>query len=384
MALPSLTKTWRTAHETILAGANVSESRHRIQWALFNMLRGQKADNSGALTWLDSAGASASAPSQLWTPESTNAGDGVNFGNNDQVNHITTLADVVIGLNAANHTYWVLKNSAVGTQLCCDLRYSTFGNEGQWDEGLLMSIDGFGAANGGTDGTATARPTATDEHKIHVSGTGAFSTTGNQTWDGALPGANVHQIHVWASTDGEAWAVAIFRNGHSIFFGFIHHMQSPTVIPGAPNHTVNGDDVPYVACFVSAVADGTANRASRSAHFTGGNKRLITHAGNFIDNTQSVSKEVSMGAEVALQGGFILARQGRSEMTDNHPITPITALTDLAGFKGRFGVLTDIWLGSDTDLGVAEGDSYPDDLTRQFVAVGFFVLPGDSTVFAVS
>ena len=67
MGLPTPVKTWRTAHATIGIGSDANDQHKLAMFAIYNALKGRNPTDTGALAWLDSNGASASAPTVFFT-----------------------------------------------------------------------------------------------------------------------------------------------------------------------------------------------------------------------------------------------------------------------------------------------------------------------------
>jgi hypothetical protein len=172
--------------------------------------------------------------------------------------------------------------------------------------------------------------------------------------------------------------------------------QNPVTLLGAPNKVWNGAEKPYWAWIQSSAADGAANRANQWAAWTcatGFGARGRTNFGTFANTALNDSKQLYLTGESGIQNNTsmqsatpqgAITRQGISSFTNKYPLAPIGLMGFDAGYVGRVGVVTDLWWGTDTDQGVAEGDNYPDDLTRQFVQTGALTLPWDGSVMATS
>ncbi len=384
--LPTLTKTWRFAHDTIAAGATLDQMARYVWWAIFNVMRGQKPDNSGALAWTDSAGGSAAEPAALFEVESS--GNGVTAGNNDDVNHIAAYADVVgTAFGEANaHSYYVFRHPS-GFRVCSRFINETFGGLYALKHGWLSSILGFGSANGGADGTATASPTALDETQFWANGTVSFVSAINGIWLGNPGTPQTHAINVWASSDGLCWRIIISRNGYTVFTMIIDVPQNPVTLLGAPNKVWNGAEQPYYAMALSAVGDTSVNRANQWANWAASVARGKTHLGSFVDTSLNTAASLHLTTEYSinvstppLSATGPVVRQGVSNFTNQYPLSPIGLMSRDAGLIGRVGLLTDLWFGPDADTGVSEGDNYPGDASRTFIEMGVFLLPWDTTV----
>jgi hypothetical protein len=386
MALPTKLKTYRYATQILPAAGSQALTHNRVYFGIYNMLRGQKADGSGPLSWTDDAGAAAAAPAALFTVKSSSDGAGT-FGNNDDVNNILNEGDIVhvlTGNDATPKTWYTLEHSVIGIQLLGRYITNSF-NTTQFQGPFLVSLEGFGVANGGTDGGAGTSPSAIDQKHCWSYDNVIVGTGFAGFWIGNSPDAQ-HVIHAIFSSDGEVVNLIVMRAGSTYMVFRFEKPTSPTVIPGTPDKIWNGKEKPYIAYIVSSNGDGSANRVTRNSNWIS-QKKIATHLGNFVDNTQSVGKDLSIGCEQALDGSGAIHRIGQSGNTNRHPAVPLSIMGmpgNTPSFFGRWGLFTDLWLGSDTDQGVAEGDNYPDDGSRQFVGMGIFVYPWNSTTMQTS
>lgn len=131
-----------------------------------------------------------------WIVESCSDSSAV--GNNDQVDRWSDIGDIVHAIG--NHSWIVLKDPITGIEFCFDANDST---QSMRDATLVWSpAVGFGASNGGTDGTIALRPIATDEFELR-------DTT---QWGPGETGFEASVTHIWRSEDGECTRVAMMRD----------------------------------------------------------------------------------------------------------------------------------------------------------------------------
>jgi len=357
---------------------------------MYNALCGRLPDNSGPLAWTDSANAAAAAPAALWVPKSE--GNTVAFGNNDDVKRINTFADVVYGVFTGG-TWSHLFNSALGLHI--RLRFGSNGSSGSHfvgdaanfgeQSGFNMSFTGYGTSNGGTNGSLTVPPltSSVNNHaQFNAGDTVGVDSYGPTVWGGTAGGAVAHRLHVMASSDGKVWRIVAFRSGRACMFLNIEEPQSPVVIPGAPDRIWNGLDQPIVAFHRGTSHDADTTRilrfdrwlASRTA------SSFMAQNGNATQVERTLlqfSSENPWGqsTQSLCQLNSISLLNGLS------PILPLGYVNVTAGYYGRAGIATDLFHGVSAELGgPAEGDSYPLAGTRNFVHLGSFVHPWNTTV----
>lgn len=389
MALPVLADTWRFALNNNITSAASAELQHeRVMRILKQALKGE--DGGGvAFSWTDSAGAGASAPAALFQTRGSCNGAGT-FGNNDNVDRWVADSDVSFGFGA-NRSWWAGENTALGLHLLLDCRtgnvanpYEFLGSNGANPNtnGIRVSQSGYFAANGGVDGSASLAPTASADIRISEdSASDAYSA--NAEWLGDSP-VSQYKYHVITNVAGTRWRILFYRGGFCAGMLFIDVPLDPVVIPNGavgvgPTHTWNGDDKPWVGWWIGANTNSAADRATgHDAVFNFA--RCNTSLANMASNTQNAYQRPGCSQEELGDDNTPISRTGISALSGQRPFAPIGVLSNAAGFEGRCGILTDTYFGNDTDQGVAEGDNYPDDLTRQWTAYGGLILPNNGSV----
>jgi len=388
MALPTLVKTWRfCVNNNIPVASSLDETHRNIWWAIYNLLRGRNTLNTAAVTWTDSAGSGAAAPSALWTTRSSC--NSVTFGNNNNIDNLLTLSDIVHSSGISTPRSWyALENTAVGAYFTSAMGDEGFGSSpylGLPTPGLSAfraSLRGYGTANGGTNGNAGDPPLAASGEDIPLFSSGPASiSSAAGAWLGVPTVLFPHKIHVMASSDGRTWRLFVCRNGHVVFFLNLEVPQNPVVIPGAPDRTWNGYDKPFIGWVKGSAAEGLSQNPVQYAYWLSSLKAAATSSANATTNTLKTTQTVSLGGERSvIDPSAPLWRIGVSELTNSRPFAPISVINENPGYRGRMGILTDIWWGNDSDLGVSTGDTYPADTSRQFAALGTFILPWNGTV----
>lgn len=201
-------------------------------------------------------------------------------------------------------------------------------------------------------GTATFQPTATDELIIMAAGT---------TLDGA--GASLDRLWSgWCATDGSKFDWVIARNGSFVRWIRIGLIDPVAIISPA------AWAVPIVGFSISAMLYANLfTAASISARVDPG--------------TGYVTRTFYVGCE-GYNGGTVPAKvtgAGKLQGAAGKLLTPLS-IWDSAD-EGKLGNMIDIWAGVAAN---ADGTTYPNDSSRQFIHVGNFVLPWDGSVVAMS
>lgn len=288
----------------------------------------------------------------------------------------TTAANLIWNIDGSARSWIVIENTGLGLQLCieccCNANFEGGGIR------VYASKVGFGTANGGTNGSTTARPTATDNCELR----NRFEND-DGCWSGAADGSpRQYRWHIVGSTDGEVWNVLIYHNSALVGFWRWEKPKNPPV----------GWNSPAVLQMLGGNSD-TANadtdtRAgiSSDGHTTAlDGTRRGTRAGQSISNLNDSQRTpvypYSWGFS---SGGFVMAKNSNAAL---HPITgnpllyPIWWWTRAVGMgRGRLGSAYDLWLKTQT-VGGAAGDTYPSNpATPQFLVAGDnYVVPWDGS-----
>ena len=285
-----------------------------------------------------------------WTVKGSHDGAG-SFGNNDDTDRWADTGDLVFA-SSGNRSWIVLQQAAINakTQICIFL------NDGQ-GSGRAMDVvfspaSGFFTANGGTDGTATARPTASDEVVI------LDSSIGSGVWLDDQTTAQNYFWHVMVSNDGEVTYWTASRNNQQCGFFMCAKPKNP--------HADWSN--PAVACFRGA--DNTGSNTVPAGYVT------------LNDNTSVKTNISGVGAvgircttEMAVSS-MIGQQQTQTNINGEWPLTAIGLRGTDAGARTHLGVLYDIYFAStarpDGSTYPGSGDVTPESSWAQF---GHVVLP---------
>jgi hypothetical protein len=327
MAVPTLDKTWEFKVNTVVAGLGTTALNNKdYLWKI------KEAFVNGA-----GVAGSFTTPWTVWGSSNSST-----VGNNDGVDRWTTSANVVFN-NSGVRSWIVLKNTAIAPnfQICIEAK----GFETQRTFRFAISpTTGFGVAGGGDDGTTSARPTAPDE----VAYNDVDSGVQYAPWSGFL--------HVMMSDDGECTRMLLARERSGIKALSAFWLFDKTKAP------------------ISAWTDAscfTRRGDSADSH--------MTTYGNFSDNAnvrgRIGSDDVTFFCTSEMYASGMVGQNITvpDDQTSEWPIVPMALASETVGHRGvRKGAIYDVWWGS---TGVANGDSYPDDGTYQFVQFADMIFP---------
>lgn len=262
----------------------------------------------------------------------------------DTVDRWTLRQDLVRPKNNSAHAWIVLRQTGIATnfEICLDLVSTTNFN--------LNFVVSYSA--GFTGGSATARPTATDE---------AVVLSAPYGYSGA---AVAYALHAMQSTDGKCTRIIVYRGTTN---------QCTFWLIDVPQFPVAGWTNPSIICCLAAQG-GFANSYTTLAD---------------DDTSQTVGRvngtpiAFHWGGESA--GGTILAQLTNvgsvvNEISLVNSMFPIPMFSNRFEVRGRHGALFDIWWRSSSVA--ADATTFPNNAaTRQFATLGNLVIPwtGDAT-----
>lgn len=199
---------------------------------------------------------------------------------------------------------------------------------------------------GFSGGTTTTRPTAADEAQL-LSGTWANSADTSYVW------------HALASSDGSCVRIFVCDAGNVT--GYISlctatNAVSGWTLPSCSAWTYNSTSAPSYG-----VLNDVASVQSRAP------------AGN-------MSLYMTSEAWISSMGGERLPT-APNDISAEWPLYPVGLASETAGARGRHGSMIDLWW---TATGLANGDTFPGDASRQFAVFGDLVVPWDGSVPVVS
>ncbi len=337
MVLPVLQKTWEIDANIAIADTQSSTNNKTLMFELVSSLVGF-----------------VNTPCTIWG-SCNGAGGAGSFGNNDGINRWISVANLVWANPGSNHSWIVINFPGVGakTSICIDLSVASTATEVCT---IIMSPGaGFGLINGGLDGTATARPTATDE----------IALVNNTSWGGQVSWT-AQKLHLWHSTDGQCTRIAVARQGNIALLAMIEKAKDISVpawdgvvgvwvCTSANNGTISTYDNLF------------NNSASYKIRFSGTNYGLYP----------SVERCWALGSN-NMNSFFTFPL----DVFNEWPIFPLIGLWGSAiPVRVKFGNLYDFYYGA--ALLAVNGDSYPSACSNQFWQIGTVVLPGNGSALQV-
>lgn len=223
-----------------------------------------------------------------------------------------------------------------------------------------VKVTAFASWAGFTGGSATARPTATDE--VQLVGT----TELGAVLFGGGTGSVDRVLHVWMPSDGSALRATVYAGGTR---DLVLHVDKPV-------NPVSGWTTPFVAKLSAGVISAVdqlshaALNAVDAGYFgsviagAAPRKLKLGWTGEAIGGTLAAARLTAGGAK---SGAYPIDAIGLFS-TSTYFLDGTQPLTD------RYGELADIWWGSPTP---PDGSTYPNDGTRTLIQVGNVILPWD-------
>lgn len=211
--------------------------------------------------------------------------NGVAFGM-DATNRWSTIADLIVG------SWIVLRDAAINAKFEIALRVVTASGGTLNMEVAYSYLAGFGSVNGGTDGNATTRPTATDQQQLNAS----YDLTGNT-------GSKALRWYLWRSTDGTQCRVLVRNVTDSVWR---MHLAW-----GKPKNPADLWVNTYWACMITAGigspdASGTVFRAHKAGTqlqlssfcpADGGNPEIVNQPDDWRADAPLLVPEIHFGCQ---------------------------------------------------------------------------------------
>lgn len=327
MPLPDKEKDWVTdPNNSIPFTTNILTTNRTWILALVNALLSLTANHNGVSLTCSGSGNSVA-------------------GAMDGSNRWLTIANLVWANGGVAHSWIVLRApgwcSPAGGQICISLE-----NAAANGTSILIGIS-QGALY--TGGSATARPTATDEVLI------APAATAN---GGRSAGTDGVVFHIIQTDDGANLRVLICTNGE--MSGFLA-LETPV-------DAVTGWTTPNAAIFLGA-ASGTACATAATIY-----DAAAFHSRNAAANG---TMDIYLAAEGFNNAAGWELISVANAFSGEWEMWPCAFDSVTGGSAGRHGRAVDIWYGS---IGANDNDYYPADATRQFIQAGCLILPWDGSL----
>lgn len=286
----------------------------------------------------------------------------------DGVDRWSTLADVVFDAPPNPHSWIVLEQPGIQLpgwsnplQVCLSCNGGTFGTDYSRRSIIISPGDGFGVANGGTDGSTTAEPTATDQwapfwQQEFLSGSGAMTSM---------------SIHVLVSDDGEVTRIIYGDHSGSPFCrGWLSFEMLQNPVPGLA--------FPFV-CRMRGGNSSVAQRINWDLEtYTGGALRVIDPGnlggridqGSFRKEARAIASTLFAGSQEmtphfpsphAITGEYILTKANLISRGEENP-----------GYRGFLGTMYDLYF---IGTNAAPEDMLPAAGNKTWANLGGVVIP---------
>lgn len=351
MALPTLTKSWQfQVNQQVLAQGSVAATNKRLMRTIKNAFL-------GGGSWTNSLGAPVT-PTANWTVRGsgTPAASGM-----DLVDRWTVDSDLSWNDLPGDTKSWiVLRQTGIAAmfEICIQLLQTGTSAADAATQQALVAVSpaaGFGSVNGGTDGSTSARPTATDEFITTFDG----STVSTSRWGGSTSDVNT-RWHMLKAGDGSVTRLILTRNNWVVgYWAF-----------SKPDHPVTGWSNPSISTAIGAVTAAPtatlltyANMAASS--FTKG--RGVSTMDLFFTGEGVRTGTALLGQRMATQ----------NNLSGTYPAFKVGLFSSTASNRGRHGTVADLWWALSA---LVDTTTYPNDATHQFVQTGCFMQPWDRSV----
>lgn len=315
MSLPALSKTWQySVNNTVTATGVLSTTCRNAIYSIKNALV-----SFATLPWAvisSSDGAGTSAASDLWASS----------------------ANVIGNTAGANHSWIRLRQTGIASNfellldcISADLGYGTL---------VISPSAGFV-----TGGTATDRPTASDEI-ILINATNWIVT----------PASNDQNIitNIMQSTDGQCTRIiACSQNIATTFWMF-----------DKPNSPSTGWTNPSISYAAATAADNPiiSNLSSSTPSYKG---------------YGTTSFDIGLTSEANVVTPLITLLTSLNDFSSTLPLFPLGIVSVTASHRGRHGSVFDLWYTLSSPA--VTGDTMPADSSKTFAIFGDIVVPWNGT-----
>jgi len=338
MAAPTLIKTWQFQSNRVFAAqsTNILCSQSTVL-GLKNMLL-----------------AFALKPWQVWG--SCN-GAGM-FGNGDGVDRWISPTDLVWNNAGSGHSWIVLTQPEVSAKYALLLDLSPSDASGGVITLRLSLAAGFGAANGGSNGTATAAPVASD----------AITLINGASWGGGSSfELKRHVLHAMMSSDGKNTRLLVCRDGL---------LSGLWLLETAIEH-IAAWSVPHLAYAIGQGSFQTPTEVQQQANLT--NLQLGT-AGFYSRLGATLIEMTLAGPSTNMTYPYtghqmLVSLAGKSQFL----VAPARyAYSRTSGYDGVKGKVPDLWWANASGAR-ATRLYFPGDASRTFAMIGDLLLPWDGS-----
>jgi hypothetical protein len=273
----------------------------------------------------------------------------------DGVDRWVSSANLIWATAPTAHSWIVLRQTGISShfEVCFDLSYLDYTTMN-----IVVSTIGFGAANGGTDGSINNRPTATDEYSVY---------TYLAHWiDSNVSGTQSYKCHCMQSNDGQCTRFYACNIATGKVVTLICFEK--------PQYPISGWSDPWFS-----MVKGSADRTLSSAKLTYWNDNAIVKFRQGGINTQAYLSSIfcisSCLAEQAA-GGVVNSLTGEWPFYGTKLYSEGPAMN-----RGKVGVPFDLYYGP---LTLTNGDQFDASPSRMWSFINDLIIPWNGTVMQVT
>jgi hypothetical protein len=257
----------------------------------------------------------------------------------DGTDRWTDYTKILHNNDGSSHSWIVLRQTGLNTkfEVCIDCNSASSSYTATF---LISPANGFGTTNGGTDGSTTARPTATDSY-----------TLPGTSWGGS-DSSPTYVVHCMQSTDGKCTRVVVCSNGAPINI----------LVFDTANNTITGWNTPKLLFGVYSHATNATTYGTLNA-----NANLVVKANSFYIPVWLATLGYASATFGLNPGG-----SKTHSFTGEWPFMPISIAGNGTNGCGIFGTPYDLYWGS----AALQNADYPGYGWTQF---GNLILPWDGS-----
>ena len=274
---------------------------------------------------------------------------------NSGVNYWTAGTDLAHGSAANNRSWIVLQHSALSSSGKAAICLENTGTQTYYATVVFSPSAGFGLANGGTDGLVNARPTASDEIVLSITGFGAnLNTTG--------------KAHVMIGDSGAATRIFVTRNSVVSLFAIFDQAIGPA------SYFTN----PVVGAWFGQSAASNAPTIQNICSLYAPQTRINGEIVRTLLGVDGYNNVLVPSAITAV-----------SDWSSAWPMCPIRGVyaADYYNWSKQKGKLArglaDLWIGC-TSATIVPGDTFPLVGNAQFVQLRDLILPNNNTAISMT
>jgi len=338
MALPTVIRSWQFNVNNIMDSSTATTQARATLRAIKNMMSG----TGGVGTWTDMTG-STITPTGSWIVSASSNSVTTSIGTD-----LWAADSNLVGNSAGSaHSWIVLQQTAISPtyQVLIDMQSTN-----HFQIVVRTSHTGFGVANGGTDGSITAAPTALNSNLL----AGALVDWGSPNATTAPT-----RLHMMRSTDGKATRILLGRGGRLVGFWMFEQASS----------SISGWNTMGVARMATGDPLQIPTTETLTADILGGSALLFSGdvSGSFASRMTS-EVNPSIGSQLVVQ-----TQISANSLDLLYPMLPIGIYSVAANHVGRYGSIVDMWYGL---VGLPTGITYPGSGSlRQFAQASIIIVP---------